>query len=206
MNYQFLYQAADAKKVDRRIRKTQLAIEEALLELMETKRIEEITVSELSIKADINRKTFYNHFTSIEEIVDKIENDFFQYIFSFLPDKITMQNTIEIYNFLQKIIGLLDPYRDLLKKLYENNEQIIFEERFSEQLEPYIKKCMVAYNVNPLIIPYITDYILYGASGLFTRWLASGSITSNELAMLTYNLLLSSLHLENFRDVINESK
>ncbi|MBQ9794006.1 MAG: hypothetical protein IJW34_03570 [Clostridia bacterium] len=48
-------------KIDRRIIKTKRAIAVALLQLLSEKPLEEITITELTLKADINRKTFYLH-------------------------------------------------------------------------------------------------------------------------------------------------
>ena len=47
---------------DRRVRKTQTAIKDALITLLEKKRFEEITIQEISDLADVNRSTFYTHF------------------------------------------------------------------------------------------------------------------------------------------------
>ena len=47
--------------LDRRIRKTRRVIRQCLTELLKTKRIQDITVREISEKADINRGTFYLH-------------------------------------------------------------------------------------------------------------------------------------------------
>lgn len=194
----FLHQPSN---MDRRKRKTQQAIELALLELLGSKKIDEISISELAALADVNRKTFYNHFASVEEVLAKIEQDFFQYIFSLLPDKITINNTIEIYNLLLSINKATAPLKELLKKVFFNNQIIEFEEKFSEQLMPYIQKCMKTYQVNELIIPYISEYIIHGVSGIYLQFIKDDSLTVEQLTMLTYNLVLSSLHLDNFRDL-----
>lgn len=63
------------EKKDRRIRKTKQAIKIALVDLLSRKKIINITVKELTDYADINRKTFYNHYQSIQEVVDEIIYD-----------------------------------------------------------------------------------------------------------------------------------
>lgn len=60
---------------DRRIQKTRMALHSAFLELLCTKDIAKITVTELVDKANVNRKTFYNHYTDIYEVLDDIENE-----------------------------------------------------------------------------------------------------------------------------------
>ena len=50
----------DTKK-DRRIRKSKEALKNSLIELMKEKPVNNITVKELVLTADLNRSTFYNY-------------------------------------------------------------------------------------------------------------------------------------------------
>ena len=65
---------------DRRIKKTKRVITHALANLLIEKELSDITVTELCLAADINRKTFYMHFSSLEEtlqyIIDRISHGF----------------------------------------------------------------------------------------------------------------------------------
>jgi len=54
-----------SKKKDLRVIKTERAIYSALIELLKKKDLEKITVSELSEKAEINKATFYLHYSDI---------------------------------------------------------------------------------------------------------------------------------------------
>lgn len=62
-------------ETDRRVVRTKKAIKNAHLSLMEEKDISDITISELTRKAGINRRTFYTHYRSVSEIIDEIESD-----------------------------------------------------------------------------------------------------------------------------------
>lgn len=59
-------------KIDRRIIKTKRAISLALLQLLSEKGVDDITITELTTKADINRKTFYLHYTCIADVADEL--------------------------------------------------------------------------------------------------------------------------------------
>ncbi len=65
----------ERKTVDRRTRKTKKAIRHAFAELLTQKDINDITIRDIADLADINRKTFYNHYAGIYQIVDEIENE-----------------------------------------------------------------------------------------------------------------------------------
>ena len=65
----------NGKKIDIRIIKTKNAIREAALTLLSEKNIEDISITELAERAKINRKTFYNYYQSIYQVIDEIENE-----------------------------------------------------------------------------------------------------------------------------------
>ena len=56
--------------MDKRVMKTRRAIHSAMTSLLKVKPIEEITVTELSDAAEINRKTFYNYYSSVYMVFD----------------------------------------------------------------------------------------------------------------------------------------
>ena len=57
---------------DNKLSKTKKAVRKAFVELAETKGITEISVSELSERAGINRTTFYLHYKCIEDVYNEI--------------------------------------------------------------------------------------------------------------------------------------
>ncbi|MGN0262567.1 MAG: TetR/AcrR family transcriptional regulator [Eggerthellaceae bacterium] len=57
-------------KIDRRKRRSDAAIRKAFDELLEEKPLDKITVKELAERADIDRKTFYLRYDSIDDLVD----------------------------------------------------------------------------------------------------------------------------------------
>lgn len=60
---------------DRRVRRTKKQIRDALTVLMAKKNIADITVTELTREADIDRRTFYLHYNNIYEIVEEVEQE-----------------------------------------------------------------------------------------------------------------------------------
>ena len=64
-----------AEKVDRRVRKTKAQLRAGLARLMQKKSIKEITVKELVDEVDINRSTFYLHYSDIYQMLESIETE-----------------------------------------------------------------------------------------------------------------------------------
>lgn len=57
-------------KMDRRIKRTRIAVFNALMDLLIDKDSSKITVLELCKKADINKSTFYLHYKSLDECIE----------------------------------------------------------------------------------------------------------------------------------------
>lgn len=63
---------ADKRTTDRRILRTRSMIADALLELLKIKPYEEITIMDITKKADINRSTFYAHYLDKEDLLESM--------------------------------------------------------------------------------------------------------------------------------------
>lgn len=64
-----------SKAVDRRIPKTQEALKNAVIELMSEKNFDDITIKDLSDRANVSRGTIYLHYLDKYDLLDKlIEN------------------------------------------------------------------------------------------------------------------------------------
>ena len=71
--------------MDIRVKKTRRSIITAFMELRAHKPLEKITVKELCEKAEINKSTFYTHFTDIYHLSDQLEQELIQQVVDNLP-------------------------------------------------------------------------------------------------------------------------
>lgn len=74
------------EKMDRRVRKTRAQLRAGLARLMQKKNIKEITVKELVDEIDINRSTFYLHYTDIYQMLQSIEGELMEDILEALKE------------------------------------------------------------------------------------------------------------------------
>lgn len=65
---------------NRKVRYTKRVLREAVVELLENKRLSEITVKELCARADINRSTFYAHYQGMHELFSEMEDELMETI------------------------------------------------------------------------------------------------------------------------------
>lgn len=63
------------KPLDRRVKRTRQAIKTSFLALAKDKPVDQITVKEVMGLADVNRATFYSHFSNISALVSALEED-----------------------------------------------------------------------------------------------------------------------------------
>lgn len=89
--------------MDRRIQKTQKAIQEAFLTLLGKKHISKITVAEISELADLGRGTFYLYYRDIYELYEYIENTLYHEL-ELLLDKVCSGSHKEDLNILIKAV------------------------------------------------------------------------------------------------------
>ena len=97
---------------DRRIRKTEQAVQTALAKLLSEKNIEDITIKELCNEADINKSTFYLHYKDIYDCADSFMN-------SAVDESISV---IEPYDFNELINHLPEIIEKLMLIFSENKE------------------------------------------------------------------------------------
>ena len=62
-------------KTDARVKYTKMVLKKALLELMQCKPINKITVKAVCVRAELNRATFYAHFSDCFDLLKSIEEE-----------------------------------------------------------------------------------------------------------------------------------
>lgn len=161
--------------------KTRKAIHSAMTMLLAKKPIEEITVTELAEAAEINRKTFYNYYSSVymvaeemeDEIVERFEETLRKIDFdALLKDPVTTFNTLA-----RLITSDLDFYENILT----NRNQISFLQKIITSLKQRIR--LLYFNPNSPdgeLEDYMLEYIVSGLVSVYQKWFTSGRKTDIE--------------------------
>lgn len=76
-----------APKQDRRKERTEKEILNGLIALMQEKSMKNISVRELAERIDINRSTFYLHYTDIYDLIEKQKIDWWNRFYSFFQKR-----------------------------------------------------------------------------------------------------------------------
>lgn len=106
-----------AGKTDRRVLYTKMVLKQSLLELLRERPIEKITVKDICEKADINRGTFYTHFTDPYNLLEQIENELFGEILASIETSLKAE---AISGLLVKIFESILKNSDLCRVLFSD--------------------------------------------------------------------------------------
>jgi len=110
-------------KEDRRILRTRRMIDEAMMTLLEEKPFNEINVTELCEKADINRNTFYAHYEKPLDVLKHLEDTMMDQITEALSDSDISENVTE------KALSVLEGNKRLTKILHSDHTGSDFSEK-----------------------------------------------------------------------------
>lgn len=111
--------SSERHSTDKRVVRTKKSIKNALFKIMEKKELSDITISELTNAAGVNRRTFYTHYRCLTDILDEIESDLVTELkrISCRFDETDFENSVhELFlNFFKLMEGEFDYYFHLMR-------------------------------------------------------------------------------------------
>lgn len=180
---------------DRRTRRTRAHLEEGLLRLMEQKSINNITVRELTECVDVNRSTFYLHYTDIYDMVGRIEDDMIASFYEELDrDKSERTTEEDVYHFMEKAICKLQENRRKLLILCGENGDHTFINRLTDvtykQANVWFKS-ILGEKSEPEQVELAVAFFCSGCVSLLDKWLKSERPVNSRIVLkLMFQLVL----------------
>lgn len=176
------------EKMDRRVRKTRAQLRAGLARLMQQKNIKEITVKELVDEIDINRSTFYLHYTDIYQMLQSIEGELMEDILEAIKEHpLDPGMKEEGYSFAIQLFRILAANKDICAALMGPNGDMAFVEKIEKLVEDAVLPelfTMFPQNVND--IKYAYAFCINGCVGMIKCWLTGDpTITPEHMAYLT---------------------
>ena len=182
--------------VDRRVRKTRRQLRECLIPLLKEKKVQDITVRELTDMADLNRGTFYLHYKDVFDLLEKTEaelqEDFNQLVCK--HDAVDLkQRPSVIFN---EIYSLVYDNADLIEILLGENGDLNFVNRLKQLIrEKCLKDWMEVFRSgNAAAFDAFFSFIVSGCIGLVQYWLQTGlKETPEQMAKLTEHIITKGI-------------
>lgn len=176
------------QKKDRRIRKTRAQLQNGLAKLMKTKSINEITVKELVDEVDINRSTFYLHYTDIYNLLEDIENRLMDEILRVIDShkNVTDGGLLSIFT---DIFTIIDANRDICSALIGEKGDMAFVQRMKDIIASHgVHDLMNQFMLPERPIHYMISFSMSGCIGMLKEWLSTENSEPPEyMANVAYN-------------------
>lgn len=186
---------------DPRIKRSKAALRAALIELMEERGFDSLTVNDICVKAGLNRGTFYNHYRDKEALLSSFEDEIFEELELFqermksIRVKDIMRHRIskKPFPFLVDMFAYLREHGDFLHAVIGPGGDVRFSPRLRQAVcdDLIMSVLHERYRENPT--PFVDYYVAYFASaylGVIGRWIETGMKESpEEMAAISTRLL-----------------
>lgn len=158
---------------DRRARRSRKLLKESLLELMKGKAFADISVRDVTDAADMNRATFYLHYTGTAELLRSVEEDLLEELQALVDAH--MQETFAVGSVAPVFEPVLDfavEHRETCAVLFASSEASGFfqsiQQLVHENGAPLVRTWFQP--EDPRLTDYLLNFLAWGFIGLLAEW------------------------------------
>ncbi|MBR1630488.1 MAG: TetR/AcrR family transcriptional regulator [Paludibacteraceae bacterium] len=161
-----------------------------MIELLQAKPINHISVTELTSKADISRKTFYLHYNSIFEAKEDIDNDLIRKLKDIIASIPSEPHTVKENNlllFFKQVDAVIKKHKALVQYFMLNTKQSSLYLKVKQLLKEAVLE-RIDYEGKPSVYNnYLAEFVVSGILSTYIEWNNRGRDLSDEAlnAMLT---------------------
>ena len=163
------------KKQDARVRYTKMVIRNSLLELLRTKPIAKITVTEICERAGINRATFYAHYSDPSDLLHALELEVIEDVTRWVKPALTAVGS-DLKDVLTRLIEYVGENADICSLLLSDRGDNSFQSKVVSVIEgQFISSWASARKISQEEAEYLYTFIALGSVGLIRKWLAEAA-------------------------------
>lgn len=158
---------------DLRVQKTKRALRTALLELMKEKPIDLITTTELCKRAEVNRNTFYAHYSSPFLLLQTIEDEYIAVVMEIVNE--TLEDA-DHGPMLERICESMNENRELTSILLSENGNRNYLNRFIGVMHSHVIDFWAKgpYDLNSDDLEILYYYTTFGVQKCIQQWTEDG--------------------------------
>lgn len=162
-----MYGGAAVKREEQRAR-TRRSIRMAFVELLREQKLEQITVTELAARADIDRKTFYIYYNTVNDLIREIEGEIVDGLKVILDDRKDSDWKV----FLQGLNKLMQKDIDFYSVLVRNTDLAFIVADCTGILEEMLYETILSGREHTSVRDeIIIRYTATGILGVYSDWL-----------------------------------
>lgn len=181
---------------DLRILRTQEQFQNALLELLETKELKEITVKEICDKANMSRNAFYQHYGYKEDLYDqmvaKATERIRESLTPIIPDiSMLEQDTISLY--AKGIIDAVTEVHDLIYVMLKSDGGMFMRQLTDLIFGQFLTNALPFFNIEDseeLRLYY--EFLSAGISAFIIKWILDDNVSEEKALVLLTDILLQT--------------
>lgn len=181
---------------DKRVIKTKRVLRDSLLTLLEQKPVKQITITELTRLAEVNRSTFYFYYKDIYDMVEKTWNEIYEtVIFRIISNSSKFTSTGDYSSYIHGFLEFCQENERLSKALIKSDIGRVFTDRIITDIRNNIPDS-AKYYANDTAKFYLTTFALNGIFGTVLQWIRDGMrVPARELAVfLSETYFLGAKH------------
>lgn len=160
------------KKMDQRVRLTRNLLKNALVQLMQEQHISKISIRALCEVADINRSTFYVHYTDQYDLLSKVEQEVLDNLNRYLSKQDLDENHPMSVQVLTRVLDYVKENVELFKALLSENCDFTFQKNLMELAQVISSQQNQSLDVKTQ--EYIKTFGFTGAISMLQKWLHNG--------------------------------
>ena len=127
-------------KIDRRVLRTKEAINKAFLELFSEKELDQITINDISERANVNRGTVYLHYTDKYDLLNKCIDEHLTHLFITCTPIDMNREEIDLIAEMMPVFTYFENHFLFFSSMLANHRTSIFRERLQQILVANIKE------------------------------------------------------------------
>lgn len=171
-------------KEDRRVRRTKRLLKQGLAEMMNEKPFKDITVKNITDKVDLNRGTFYLHYTDTYDLLRKVEDEILQ-DFQDMIDKFVSNIDSEnptLFPIFSPIVDYIIENTELCRNIFTNEATVSFLEKFQLMITKNGSELLSRQYPNATVenYEYFIHFVTGGIVNLLKKWFATGTAMKKE--------------------------
>lgn len=179
---------------DLRILKTQERLQNALLELLETKEFKAITVKEICDKAGISRNAFYQHYGYKEDLFDQMVAQATERVRDSLnpiiPDASHLRQD-SVASYAKHIIDGISEVKELIYVMLKGDDGKFLRQLTDLMFGQNLTNALSFFSVkDSMELRLYYEFVSAGMAAFIIKWILEGELSEDKAADLLANILL----------------
>ncbi|MEL4105794.1 TetR-like C-terminal domain-containing protein [Oscillospiraceae bacterium WX1] len=168
-----------AVREDRRVQYTKMVLQQSFIKLLSEKDISKIAIKEICEGANINRATFYAHYSDQYDLLHKIEDGLFENIASHLHGRAFDAGDAGTVDMVEQILEYIKKNALLCKILISERGDLDFQKRimmlvYDKDIDEQVSRGVITRED----AEYIYSFKITGCVGVIQKWMDSDMKTS----------------------------